>query len=726
MSESLGATLAELASVALDLRARIAAKRYTLRVRDRAALVRLATALEPDLAVIPTLMVPPFGPTSPGALPADPDTTAPTQPTGLNGAPGSDSITWTWDASADGHDGTAAASGVASYDLELDGAVTSVAAPDANALGLPTLANVGTFSPAPTFARSGNTTTLTTAGTGFDGTADQLAFAHWSTTGNFKLTGKVQSFTGSGGEYAPAGLMVRESTAAGSRYVAVYQWLSAVSKGVQCKHRPTTDGAKVTGSFADGDNAARWLQIDRTGDVFTFRWSTDGGSWNDLGTVTLALSSDVLIGCFASDLQVTPAALTATFSEVHYTNSDRPAYTQTGVSASVSARIRARDASGNLSTWSPPVSRSPSSGATMAWNPNDYVRTNSQPYDENRSTLIAEYSTIFADVGANISGIATQFAWGDIEETKGDYSAGFAMIDAHIAACESLGYKLILQLKTRKFGGSSVPSVPQANQKATPDYLISEGQVFVCSDGGGEGAALHRSYVMDRLLLMLAALGERYNDNPTVEAIEFGELSYNMANDAAQWGETNYITQVNRLADNLRTYFPNKACYVGINYVWGQSQTQTFATRAMDAGIGMSGPDAITNESDGPASWPRQSSWGAYVFRGYAWNGSTRFDSATIPDRYLELPSKYEMQVIPNSGMTAQIYREFARDYLKCTHFVWTRYTAGTAVPRGGPSSVTACEWDLGVIPYLNSSPGPLRITFPTRYTDDGFSPVTG
>lgn len=386
-------------------------------------------------------------------------------------------------------------------------------------------------------------------------------------------------------------------------------------------------------------------------------------------------------------------------------------------------RARATDTSGRISAYSSTVSVTTVAqpGGTMTWNPGYGVRTNQQPYDENRSLLLSEYTDISNDVGSRIKFIATQFAWGDLERTKGDYSNGFAMIDAHIARCASLGYKLGIQLKTRKFGGTTVPSTPQANQRATPDYLISEGQVFICTDGGGEGAALHRSYVMDRVLLLIQALGNRYGTNPNVEFFEFGELSYNMSADTAQWSETNYIAQVNRLCDALPIYWPRKARYPGINYVWGQTQTQTFAIRSMNAGNGMSAPDCITNEADGPTTWPRANSWGGYVYRGYSWvPNAQRFSAQTLPDRYLELPSKQEMQVIPNSTVTPAIYADFAADYLKCTHFIVTKYDPGTSFRPN-----TGCEWAAWRT-YLNGSPRAMNTSFPTRYTADGLTPVTG
>lgn len=359
---------------------------------------------------------------------------------------------------------------------------------------------------------------------------------------------------------------------------------------------------------------------------------------------------------------------------------------------------------------------------TFSWNPGYGVRTNLQPYAENTATLLAEYEDIAADVASNINFIATQFAWGDLEPTKGSYSAGLDLIHQHLDACKALGYRLGIQLKTRRFGGSTVPSTPQANQKATPDWLINEGRVKVCSDGGGEGATLHDAQTMDYVLALTGALADEFNDEPMVEFFEFGELSYAQFSDPA-FNQTNYITQMNRLNDALPELWTRKVAGPGINYVWGQNQTVTYAQRAIDLGNAISAPDAIAFDANPPGSgWTYGASWGMLGAAGYTWNGTTWVKTGA--DRRLEVPSKYEMQVVPASYLTAAAYAEHARDVLKCTHFIYTKLGTGQA------NGATGCEWASanGVKQYLNNTAAraALRTTFPSKLVDRGVTPVTG
>lgn len=642
------------------------------------------------------------------------DSFAPTIPTGVVASSSGGVVTLTHDASSDPDGGTVGGSGVASYSYYRDGVLQeTVAASPGLSLRL-NRNEVGSITPLPSHTQSAATYTITSAGSGIEtATPDEVTTLSSVVTGDVTIIAKLTSFANAGIDYCKAGLMIRAGTGQTDAYYAITQ-LGNIGL-IQPRYRAATLGTSAT----DGVSVVNatypvWLKLTRLGDTFTSYWSLDGNAWTLVHSTTIVMPAAVYAGLAVTS--TTPGTnVTAQFQQVNVNNVSTVSWSQS-YSGAGTYTVTATDRSSppNTSAASAPVAIS---AGTMTWNPGYYVRSNGQPYYELLSSQLAEYDTIKSALGTKIKGIAAQFAWGDLERTKGDYSLGFTMIDAHIAKCAALGYKLILQLKTRRFGGTTIPSTPQTSARAVPDYLINEGQVFICNDDiQGEAAAIHRSYVMDRLLLLIAALGTRYNGNATVEAIEFGELSYNQSGDS-QFTETNYMMQVNRLCDSLRTYFPNKACYPGINYVWSRTRTQEYAIRSMNAGNGMSGPDAITNDGDQPSGWPQSSSWGAYPMRGYQWNGAAYVPGLT--DRYLEVPVKYEMQVIPNSGVSPTIYANFAADYLKCTHFIWTKYDAGTSF-RTNPS----CEW-AGVQSYMNGAPRALRTAFPTRYTADGLTPVT-
>lgn len=362
-------------------------------------------------------------------------------------------------------------------------------------------------------------------------------------------------------------------------------------------------------------------------------------------------------------------------------------------------------------------------GDYMKWNPGHGWRTNSQPYVENLSSLLSEIGTVYSDIGSNAVFYSYAAPWGDCETTKDDYSDGDALIDAVLDECIAKGYRLVIHCKTRKFGGLSVPSTPQANQRAVPDYLIDEGKVFICSDGGGEGAALHQSYVMDRCLAWIGHMAARYNDHPWVEGFIFGETSYNMSNDTSNWSEANYVTQFNRLCDYLPTVWTHTWASPGINYFWGRTQTETYTQRNIDLGNAMAVPDVMTNDEIPTGSgWTEATSWGINNSYGYEWDGDSY--ELTGTDRHLEVPFTGEMQVIVRTGLTIAEYLDHITDNVQPTHMCWTRYTTGTTYF----TSVT-CEWDyptLGLKAMFNGGPPTLRTAYPTKFTDLGKTQVTG
>ena len=80
--------------------------------------------------------------------------------------------------------------------------------------------------------------------------------------------------------------MMRSSTGNGSRYAFVF----ATPSGVYFQTRTATSAAATTvGSAAI--TGPVWLKITRSGTTFIGWWSTDGATWNALGTQSLTMSA---------------------------------------------------------------------------------------------------------------------------------------------------------------------------------------------------------------------------------------------------------------------------------------------------------------------------------------------------------------------------------------------------------------------------------------------------
>jgi ABC-type transport system involved in multi-copper enzyme maturation permease subunit len=156
--------------------------------------------------------------------------------------------------------------------------------------------------------------------TGPDGTPvfDSFYFVHRTLTGDGAITARVAPLTGAE-PWAKAGVIVKQSTRAGSAYAAV---MTTGGHGVRMQHDYTEDIA--------GPAIARWLRLSRKGNTLTGAVSADREHWTTLGTAQLDLGSRVEAGMFVSSPQhvertqsfgdITedgyPTSATTTFDEV--------------------------------------------------------------------------------------------------------------------------------------------------------------------------------------------------------------------------------------------------------------------------------------------------------------------------------------------------------------------------------------------------------------------------
>ena len=169
-------------------------------------------------------------------------------------------------------------------------------------VGAPTLAGSATY--------SGGTYTINGAGTDIWGTADQFHFVHQTLSGDGEIIARVTAQETTTDGWAKAGVIIKQSTTAGSPYA-----LLAVTPqhGVSFQHSFTqgVPGPAVT--------APTWLKLARTGDVITAYSSTDGQGWTQVGTTTIDMPDDALIGLFVTSHKSSELN-TASFDNVSMTS----------------------------------------------------------------------------------------------------------------------------------------------------------------------------------------------------------------------------------------------------------------------------------------------------------------------------------------------------------------------------------------------------------------------
>ncbi len=152
--------------------------------------------------------------------------------------------------------------------------------------------------------------TTVATGPGGEAVIDEFYFVHQAMEGNGSITALVTAPQGNGPNphvppgyaalpatqpWAKAGVMIKESTKAGSAYAAV---MLTGSHGVRMQYDYTHD----TGGGAGGAGTkALWLRLARSGSLLTGYESADGTHWSAIGTATLPkLTSVVQAGLFVA------------------------------------------------------------------------------------------------------------------------------------------------------------------------------------------------------------------------------------------------------------------------------------------------------------------------------------------------------------------------------------------------------------------------------------------
>ena len=122
--------------------------------------------------------------------------------------------------------------------------------------------------------------------------SDAFNYCYETVSGDGALVVRVAGFpistTG-----AKAGLMFRESTLPGARYVFL---AVTPSYGIKFEYRATADAAAASGGTASGA-APKWLKLVRSGTSFTAFFSANGTAWTQIGSaVIIPMAADMLAG----------------------------------------------------------------------------------------------------------------------------------------------------------------------------------------------------------------------------------------------------------------------------------------------------------------------------------------------------------------------------------------------------------------------------------------------
>jgi hypothetical protein len=134
---------------------------------------------------------------------------------------------------------------------------------------------------------------VTGSGIGIGSNADSFHYVYQPLNRDGQIVVKVatQESTSSS---AAAGVMIRETTDPSSKHASM---LITPSNGVFFQRRVVAGGATSQTILAGaGITAPYWMKLVRSGDTLTGYWSNTGTSWSPLGSDTISMGTNVLIG----------------------------------------------------------------------------------------------------------------------------------------------------------------------------------------------------------------------------------------------------------------------------------------------------------------------------------------------------------------------------------------------------------------------------------------------
>jgi hypothetical protein len=158
-----------------------------------------------------------------------------------------------------------------------------------------------------------STGVFTITGTGFDigALADQFHYVYQPVAGNCTIIARVTSMA-QADSWSKAGIMIRETLASASRNAKV---VVTPSSGVAFQTRAATGGSTSNVQLT-GVKAPYWIELKRTGNVFTAFSSPDGVTWTALGAPqTIPMASSAYVG-LAVTSHNTNLSCTATIDKV--------------------------------------------------------------------------------------------------------------------------------------------------------------------------------------------------------------------------------------------------------------------------------------------------------------------------------------------------------------------------------------------------------------------------
>jgi fibronectin type 3 domain-containing protein len=160
--------------------------------------------------------------------------------------------------------------------------------------------DIGSVGATGSFGLTNGVFTIQGSGADIWNSADEFRYVFQALSGNMTITARVTNMQNTAA-WAKAGVMIRESLDAGSKYVVNFM---SPANGVALQQRSSTGGSATGIANTTGLTVPYWVRLTRVGDNFSAYRSPDGTNWTTLGTTTAGMNNNVYVGlevCSVSD-----------------------------------------------------------------------------------------------------------------------------------------------------------------------------------------------------------------------------------------------------------------------------------------------------------------------------------------------------------------------------------------------------------------------------------------
>lgn len=333
-------------------------------------------------------------------------------------------------------------------------------------------------------------------------------------------------------------------------------------------------------------------------------------------------------------------------------------------------------------------SSSTTSNSGIKWHPGHYMQEHPGK-SETLQTRFQHYDQISSN--KNVVGVVVTYRWSWLEgNTRGDYSAGLALLRSEINKLKSLAVPKRFFLRLYDVGyNSAYPATDKF-----PTYLQSG-----CLVAAGSNTVWRRwnSTCMGYYIDMLKAVAKEFDNEPYFEGLYvIGETAPNLAGTTpSDFTQSANDTQFRRLALAAKNMFPKSNVVMPINWHWSTSATNSLMDYNKSIGVGQGNPDTCSDCS----------MWGDRTLQGL--NGGVDY-RGKIPVIYSIEGSVLGYNAVgPDGGYTAQEIYDFLNTKIKASHILWYRnMSTGTSEQR----------WDTGILPVINANPKPTYTACPAVY----------